>query len=382
MIRNLKDTTKKTKEQDWLKTNLARFTRMLQGQRDLVTVAEQTLSELAPVVSAQHGLFYMTERPEEDRDTRLKLVASYAASERAAPSFELGEGLVGQCARDKRKIVLLRVPDNYVPVRSGLGEVTPSSLVILPVLFEGEVNAVMELACMETLTEIDHVFLGQLTESLGIVVNTIAASMRTEALLLQSQSLTQELQTQQEELRQTNDRLEHQAATLTESQEQLESQQEQLRRTNEQLEEKAKLLELKNREVELAKAELEDKAAQLALTSKYKSEFLANMSHELRTPLNSLLILSKMLADNVEGNLSQNQVEFARTIESAGTDLLALINDILDLSKIESGTIAVDPQAVHLSELREYLAQSFRHIASQKGLEFRVEIQPGHLAQG
>ncbi len=375
MIRNLKDTTQKAKEQDWLKTNLARFTRMLQGQRDLVTVAEQMLSELAPLVAAQHGLVYM--RQQGDAEVRLNLVASYAASSHTVKSFRLGEGLVGQCARDKRKIVLSPVPSTYGPIHSGLGPVTPGKLVILPVLFEGQVNAVIELACNEPLSEIHEVFLGQLTESLGIVVNTIAASMRTEALLQQSQSLTQELQTQQEELRQTNERLEHQAATLTESQEQLEAQQEQLRRTNEQLEEKAKLLELKNGEVELAKAELEDKAAQLALTSKYKSEFLANMSHELRTPLNSLLILSKMLADNLEGNLTRNQVDFAHTIVSAGTDLLALINDILDLSKIESGTIAVDLAEVHLADLGEYLAQSFRHVASQKGLEFRVEMRAG-----
>ncbi|HTJ46748.1 MAG TPA: HAMP domain-containing protein, partial [Kofleriaceae bacterium] len=378
MIRALRETTQKTTEQDWLKTNLARFTRMLQGQRDLVTVAQQVLSELAPLVSAQHGVFYIAEKDNEG-DTVMKLLASYAYRNRKSVNnkFKLGESLVGQCAFEKQKILLTSVPADYIQISSGLGEAPPLNILVMPVLFEGQVNAVIELASFGHFSEIHQVFLDQLTESIGIVVNTISASMQTETLLKQSQSLTTELQIQQEELRQTNERLEKQAASLKQSEERLREQQEELRRTNEQLEEKAKLLEVKNREVGFAKTELEEKAEQLALTSKYKNEFLANMSHELRTPLNSLLILSRMLAENSEGNLTAKQIEFASTIRASGTDLLGLINDILDLSKIESGTMTADPSEVVLTELRDYVEQNFRHVAEQRGLSLAINIAPG-----
>ena len=382
MIRNLRETTKKTTEQDWLKTNLARFTRMLQGQRDLVSVAQQILSELAPLVAAQHGVFYLAEREERadgsEGEVVLKLLASYAIQERrTTPSvFALGQGLVGQCAFEKEKILVTDVPHDYAQVLSGLGQATPLTVIVLPVLFEGRVNAVIELASFRLWNENQLVFLDQLTESIGIVVNTIAAGMRTESLLKQSQSLTQELQLQQEELRTTNERLERQAATLRESEERLRQQQEELQGINEQLQEKAQLLEVKNREVELAKSELEEKAEQLALTSKYKSEFLANMSHELRTPLNSLLILANMMSENVAGNLTAKQVEMSSTIHASGSDLLALINDILDLSKIESGTITVDPGEVHFTDLRYYVDQAFRHVADHKKLRFETLIAP------
>ncbi|QSQ11298.1 HAMP domain-containing protein [Myxococcus landrumensis] len=384
MIRNLKDTTRKNTEQDWLKTNLAKFTRVLQGQRDLLTVSKVILSELAPLVDAQHGVFFISDRAEGGEQI-LKLLASYAYRERKGLSntFKLGEGLVGQCALEKEPILLSDVPDSYIRVSSGLGEEVPRSIVVLPVLFEGEIKAVIELASFHRFSDVHMGFLEQLTESIGIVLNTIAANMRTEALLKQSQALTDELRKQQEELTETNKRLELQAASLQQSEELLKRQQEELRRTNEELQEKAQLLseqktevERKNGEVEQAKLALEEKAEQLSLTSKYKSEFLANMSHELRTPLNSLLILSQTLSENTDGNLTGRQVEFAKTIHASGADLLELINDILDLSKIESGTMAVDVGPLRFIDLREFVDRTFRQVADTKGLFFDIDLAP------
>ena len=383
MIRNLRDTTSKNAEQDWLKTNLARFTRMLQGERDLVTVSNLILSEIAPLVNAQRGVFYMMERDGEG--PVLDLVASYAFTERKNLShrFRLRQGLVGQVAFEKKRILLTNVPGDYVTIGSALGEAAPLNIIVLPVLFEQEVKAVIELASFSRFSETHQLFLDQLTESIGIVLNTIAANMRTEGLLKQSQLLTGELQSQQEELKTTNDRLEQQAATLRQSEDLLRSQQETLQHTNEELEEKARLLEIqkkevegKNREVSMAKSALEEKAEQLSLTSRYKSQFLANMSHELRTPLNSLLILSKLLNENPERNLTDKQREFAKTIHAAGSDLLALINDILDLSKIESGTVSLEVTEVAFDELFEHLERTFRQVAEERKLSFRIERDP------
>jgi signal transduction histidine kinase/CheY-like chemotaxis protein/HAMP domain-containing protein len=384
MIRNLKDQTLKNTEQDWLKTNLARFTRMLQGERDLATVSNMVLSELAPLVNAQHGLFYVTDKDEEGAIT-LNLAASYAFTHRKHLSnkFALREGLVGQCAYEKSRILLTNVPLDYVKIASGLGEAAPLNVIVLPAVFEGEVNAVIELASFSEFSETHQSFLDQLMESIGIVLNTIAANMRTEGLLKQSQLLTAELQAQQEELKKTNDRLEQQANSLRQSEELLRTKQDELQRTNIELEDKAQLLstqnsqvEAKNREVEQAKHDLEEKAEQLALTSKYKSEFLANMSHELRTPLNSLLILSKLLSANTQGNLSDKQVEFANSIHHAGSDLLALINDILDLSKIESGTVTLDVGETFFASLRDHMDRTFAQVAQDKKLAFTIDLDP------
>src|SRR5262249_45588801 len=381
MIRNLKDTTLKNTEQDWLKTNLAKFSRMLQGQRDLFAVSRLVLSELAPLVHAQQGVLYM--RTTRGAEPCLELLASYAhkPNKNLPRMLRMGEGLVGQCASERKRMLLTDLPHDYVRVGSVLGSTRPLSVIVLPVVFEGQVKAVIELASIRQFSETHLSFLDQLTEGIGIVFNTIEANMRTEDLLKQSQSLTTELQSQQDELKQTNDRLEQQAENLQQSEMLLKQQQEELQRTNAELQEKARLLseqmaevEYKNSEVELAKAALEEKAEQLALSSRYKSEFLANMSHELRTPLNSLLILARMLSDNGENNLSSKQIEYARTIHAAGTDLLSLINDILDLAKVESGTVTLNISTDHFSQLPDYLDRSFRQVVRDKGLEFSTVL--------
>jgi HAMP domain-containing protein/CheY-like chemotaxis protein/signal transduction histidine kinase len=390
MIVNLKSTTEKNAEQDWLKTNLAKFSRMMQGQKDLEAVSKLIMSELTPLVSAHHGAFYIME--DENHTPVLKLIASYAYKERKhlGNRFYLGEGLVGQAALEKKPILLTNVPDDYIRISSGLGEAPPRNVIVLPVLFEGEVKAVIELASFLPFSQIHQLFLDQLAETVGVVINMIAANMRTAELLEQSQSLTLELQSQseelrkqQEELKRSNAELEAQAQTLRTSEELLKDQQEELQQVNEELEEKASLLaeqnrkvEQKNEEVEAARLALEEKAEQLQLSSKYKSEFLANMSHELRTPLNSLLILARLLSENKEGNLSPKQVEFAQTILSSGTDLLNLINDVLDLSKVEAGKMDVNPSDVRLTEVKDFVERNFNPVAEQKALAFRVEVNP------
>ena len=388
MIANLKSTTDKNTEQDWLKTNLAKFSRMMQGQKDLEAVSKLIMSELTPLVSAHHGAFYIMD--DENNTPFLKLIASYAYKERkhVGNRFFLGEGLVGQAALEKKPILLTNVPDDYITITSGLGEAPPRNILVLPVLFEGEVKAVIELASFLPFSQIHQLFLDQLAETVGVVINMIAANMRTAELLEQSQGLTLELQSQseelrkqQEELKRSNAELEAQATTLRTSEELLKDQQEELQQVNEELEEKASLLaeqnrkvESKNEEVEAARLALEEKAEQLALSSKYKSEFLANMSHELRTPLNSLLILARLLSENKDGNLTPKQVEFAQTILTSGSDLLNLINDVLDLSKVEAGKMDVNPTDVRLVDVKDFVDRSFAAVAEQKGLNFHVEV--------
>ncbi|HEY1272136.1 MAG TPA: HAMP domain-containing protein, partial [Terriglobales bacterium] len=354
MIDNLRLTTDRNKEQDWLKTNLARFTGMLQGQRELSTVGRMLLSELVPLVGAQQGVIYQMQT--EDSGS-LSLLSAFADDGQDGHLRHLkpGEGLVGQCANEKRRMLIDDLPSDVVPIRSGLFKATPKSVIVLPILFEDRVKAVIELASLSIFTASHLAFLEQLTASIGIVLNSIEATMQTEGLLKQSQQLATELQTQQKELQQTNEQLAQKAQQLAEQNVEVER---------------------KNEEIEQARRALEEKAKELALTSKYKSEFLANMSHELRTPLNSILVLGQQLSDNPDGNLTARQVEFARTIHGAGTDLLNLISDILDLSKIESGTVSVEAEEVPFTNLLEMVARPFRHEAENRHLVFEVQRDP------
>src|SRR5256712_837749 len=359
MINNLRLTTERNTEQDWLKTNLARFTGMLQGRRDLTTVGRRVLSELAPLVNAQQGVIYQME---DENSATMVLLSAFAGDgeDGHLRQLKIGEGLIGQCAAEKRRMLISDLPPNSISIRSGLFEAVPRNVIVLPVLFEDRVKAVIELASLGAFTASHLAFLEQLTASIGIVLNSIEATMQTEGLLKQSQQLATELQTQQKELQQTNEQLAQKAQQLAEQNAEVER---------------------KNQEIEQARRALEEKAKELALTSKYKSEFLANMSHELRTPLNSILVLGQQLSDNPDHNLTPKQVEFARTIHGAGTDLLNLISDILDLSKIESGTVSVDAEEVFFASLLDMIGRPFRHEAENRRLSFEVHTDP-HLTRG
>ncbi|MET8140150.1 HAMP domain-containing protein [Sphaerisporangium sp. NPDC005288] len=361
MVSNLVATTKANQEQDWLKSNLARVSRLMQGHRDLMEVAKLIMTELTPLVSARYGAFYMVESPADDE---LTLIAGYGVrpGRSARQSFKFGQGIVGQAASEGRPIVLDDVPAAYLTIESGLSRSTPAQIVVLPVLFEKQVLGVLELASFGQFGEAHLAFLNQLVETIGVTMNTIIANSRTEGLLTESQRLTTELRERSDELQR---------------------QQEELRRSNAELEDKAALLakqnraiEIQNFQIEQARRTLEERAEQLAVSSRYKTEFLANMSHELRTPLNSLLVLAKLLSENAEGNLTAKQVEFARTIHGAGSALLQLINDILDLSKVEAGRMDIHPQQLSLPKLVEYVEATFAPLAQDKGLSFTVEVDP------
>ncbi|MGW3916292.1 HAMP domain-containing protein [Streptomyces sp. NPDC005070] len=371
MIANLRDTTIANKEQDWLKGNLARISALMQGRRDLDDVASLIMSELTPVVSAQHGAFFLSmplvdgadAGTEDEEAYELRMLGSYGYSMGSMPtSFRPGEALIGTAAQEKRTILVENAPSGYLKISSGLGEAPPAQVIVLPVLFEGTVLGVIELASFTPFTQIQRDFLNQIAEMIATSVNTISVNTKTEVLLRQSQELTEQLRERSAEL---------------------ENRQKALQDSNAELEDKAELLaqqnrdiEVKNTEIEEARQVLEERAEQLAVSMRYKSEFLANMSHELRTPLNSLLILAKLLADNADTNLTPKQVEFAETIHGAGSDLLQLINDILDLSKVEAGKMDVSPTRIALVQLVDYVEATFRPLTAEKGLDFSVRVSP------
>ncbi|MGQ0576427.1 MAG: HAMP domain-containing protein [Pseudonocardia sp.] len=362
MILTLRETTTANAEQGWLDSNLARVGGLLQGQRDLAEVCQMIMNEVAPLVHAQVGAFFLADGDDtvgsvEAGPPRWVLTGGYAVAAGDRPlTFRSGEGLVGQSAAGKQRVLVQDVPAGYLPVRSGTGAGDPRAVVVLPVLFEDETLGVIELGTVSRFSELHLAFLDRLVATIGVAIATIQANRRTEQLLVQSQGLAMELQDQSAELQRTNAELEEKAA---------------------QLSEQNRNIEIKNMEIDAARRGVEEKAQQLALASQYKSEFLANMSHELRTPLNSLLLLSRLLADNSDANLSPKQIEFAQTIHGAGSDLLRLIDDILDLSKIEAGRVDVDPGPVDQAQVRVDVEQAFGPQAEEKGLEFRVEAADG-----
>ncbi|WP_369232877.1 HAMP domain-containing protein [Streptomyces sp. R21] len=370
MIANLRDTTIANKEQDWLKGNLARISALMQGRRDLEDVASLIMSELTPVVSAQHGAFFLsmplvdgTDAIDDEDAYELRMLGSYGYSMGSMPtSFRPGEALIGTAAQEKRTILVENAPSGYLKISSGLGEAPPAQVIVLPVLFEGTVLGVIELASFTPFTHIQKDFLNQIAEMIATSVNTISVNTKTEVLLKQSQELT-------EQLRERSAELENRQKALQDSNAELEEKAELLARQNRDI-------EVKNTEIEEARQVLEERAEQLAVSMRYKSEFLANMSHELRTPLNSLLILAKLLADNADTNLTPKQVEFAETIHGAGSDLLQLINDILDLSKVEAGKMDVSPTRIALVQLVDYVEATFRPLTAEKGLDFSVRVSP------
>ena len=395
MLGSLEEQMQKEQNLNWSKSNLADVTTSLYGKHDLESLSRTLLSKIAPLTESGHAVIYVKnmDRQQQGKAPKYQLLASYGFKERKnlSISFAPGEGLVGQAVLEKTPIILTNVPSDYVQINSGLGEATPLNLYVLPVLYEGDVKAVLEIAAFKPFNEIQQAFLEEVVSGLGIIIDSVMSRIQltkvleeTQTLMEEIQAQSEELQAQQEELRVTNEELEEQTQALRKSEERLQLQQEELEQTNEELVEKASRLEEQNEKFEItnqemakARAELEEKARQLAISSKYKSEFLANMSHELRTPLNSLLILSKLLADNKNGNLSEKQVEYSKTIYSSGQDLLILINDILDLTKIESGKMEVVKGRVAIKDLAKFAEQRFKPIANEKNVAFHIEIKEG-----
>ncbi len=360
--------------ESWVRAGLAALSQRMQGDLRLEQLSEKALNMLADYLGAQVGAFYAVER-----GGRLQFLAGYAtAPDMAVPEAQsAANGLLGQAVRDNRLLRVENVPDGHLPVASSLGTSTARELVIVPASIDGRVQCVLELGFFRTLDANEMDLLQRMTEALAMAMRASRDRTQLEELLEETQRQSEELQTQQEELRVSNEELEEQSRALKESQVQLENQQVELEQTNTQLEEQSHALQLQRDDLTRSQAALAARATELTQANRYKSEFLANMSHELRTPLNSTLILAKLLADNKDDNLSDEQVQYAKTISSAGNDLLNLINDILDLSKIEAGKVDVDPQPVPLARLADHLRRTFEPVAKQRGIGFGVVLDGG-----
>jgi CheY-like chemotaxis protein len=381
---SLRHATTESKNQVWQSNGQAQLSDRMRGEQNIVDLAGNIIQFLCEYTDTQVGALYL------NQDDVFRLVGTYAYVRRKnlANQFKIGEGLVGQAALEKKPIALSEVPDDYIRVTSGLGESVPRHIVALPFIYEGQVLGVIELAMLTDFTDTQLEFMSRAVENIAIAFNTAYARQRMQELLQESQQKSEELQTQEEELRVTNEELISQTETLQESEKKLKKQQQELEMTNVQLEEQAAELEQsrnalqekqdavdkQNRELKVAQTELERKAEELTLTSKYKSEFLANMSHELRTPLNSLLILARILADNKEGNLTDEQVESAKIILNGGNDLLTLINEVLDLSKIEAGKMEFHVESIILTEFADSMRWQFNHVAQEKGIAFEFSM--------
>ncbi|MBV7507927.1 response regulator [Bacillus sp. sid0103] len=353
-----KQLKEEAEDQSWLHAKIAEIATIYPEVENVSMLAQLLITKLVPMVGASYGVFYVKEV--EEREQYLRKISAYASldNNKDYMRFRFGEGLIGQCALEKRSILLTNVPDHYVKIGSGTGVGSPKNIIILPIQFENDVLAVIEIASFESFCPLQVKLLEAVTNNIGIKINSIVSHMKAERLLQESQALTEELQSQSEELQ---------------------LQQEELRTTNEKLEEQYIASEQKNKEIEKVREALEEKAQQLELSSQYKSEFLANMSHELRTPLNSLLILAQILAENGDGNLTVEQVEYIRTIYSSGNDLLHLINDVLDLAKVESGKLDVNPKEVDLHDVQDFIERQFSPLAIQKNVQFSIKME-GSLA--
>ncbi|MEJ7586546.1 MAG: response regulator [Ferruginibacter sp.] len=362
-LHSLEKSETESANKNWLLTGNTELNNKIQGEKKVSDIAQEVINQVTTYLEAQIGTIYLAE------NGHLNLVGSYAFdyNKDEPPIIKFGQGLVGQAALQQKTIIFKEVPPDYIKINSGLGNLTPKHIIVFPFQYSGQIKGIIEIGAFKEFSERDIQFLNLVSENIGIAFNSAQSRTKLKRLNKERQRQTEELQTQQEELKQMNEELEQQTQNLK-------HQQEELLVTNEELAEKTRLLEVKNKEVEDAKFDIEEKRKQLEVSSRYKSEFLANMSHELRTPLNSLLILSKDLSENKNKNLDKEQVESAEVIYKSGHDLLVLINEVLDLSKIEAGKMSINVETIFLKNLIDELVRDFKHHAEQKGLKLTSKI--------